>query len=129
MTIKILPSGAKLEISLPSFTEAHNLQKAVAAELKGITLDPTMDLTSPDLLKTLFCTALSSDKILECIFACMKRCTYNDSKMSMDTFEEENARQDFNIACFEIAQEALGPFVKNLSVLLKTTHLKNPAST
>jgi len=120
-----LPSGAVLEIQLAPFGDANKLNKAIAKELKTLSLDSEMNLSDPVFLKDLVCTALSSDGIESCLWACFKRCTYNNEKISQDTFEKEESRQDYFIVCREVLQEQIGPFVKSLLPMWKDG---NPSS-
>lgn len=117
MKIIDLPSGAKLEIALAPFKDAHDLQKALAKEMKEVKIAGGMDITDENLIKDVICTALSSDKIIEAVFVCMKRCTYNGLKITLDTFESEEARGDYYVACMEVAKENILPFLKGLSPL------------
>jgi hypothetical protein len=109
-----LPSGAELKIGLAPFSEANALFKAVGVELKNlkVTLDTDLDV---NLLKDVVCSAVASDKIESCIWDCMKKCVYNESRITKETFEPEEARQDYYVALFEVAKENLLPFTKSLS--------------
>jgi hypothetical protein len=112
-TVK-LPSGAELKIGLAPFSESNALFKAVGAELKSlkVTFDTELDV---NLLKDIVCSAVASDKIEGCIWDCMKKCVYNDSRITKETFEPEEARQDYYVALLEVAKENLIPFTKSLS--------------
>lgn len=109
-----LPSGAKLKITLAPFADAKALYQAMLEEAKSLQLDPEADIGHPNLIKDLFCTALSSKKIEACLVKCMERATYNDLKINNDTFEPESARDDYFTVCFEIAKENVAPFTKSL---------------
>jgi hypothetical protein len=108
-----LPSGAKLRISLSSFAVAKALFEAVAAEAKEMRLDPQSDIDL-DLMKNLFCTGFSSKRIDTALSECMKKCTYNGVRLTEETFEPEEARQDYVTVCLEVALSNLRPFTKNL---------------
>ena len=109
-----LPSGKVLEISLASFSEANALNKAVASELKGLKIDRDLDLEDPNFIKDAVCTAIASDKIMGCLDACIKRCTYDGIKIDKDTFEPEENRQDYFIVYKEVLIETIRPFLKSL---------------
>lgn len=107
-----LPSGAKLEITISPFAQAKTLYQSVMEECKGIKLGSSSDLG--DLIKDLFCIGLSSKKIEAALMDCLKRVTYNGLKISDDTFEPEDARQDYIHVNYEVAKANLQPFMKNL---------------
>ena len=109
-----LPSGAELKIGLAPFSEANALFKAVGSELKNlkVTLDTDIDV---NLLKDIVCSAVASDKIEACIWDCMKKCIYNDTRITKETFEPEEARQDYYVVLLEVAKDNLTPFTKSLS--------------
>ncbi len=114
MKVVNLPSGAKLEITLAPFADAHALQKAMAKELINIKLTGSTDIGDTNLIKDVICSAIASDKIENAINVCMKRCTYNGVKITPDTFEPEEARGDYYQVCSEVAQENILPFTKSL---------------
>ena len=114
-----LTSGAELDVALAPFKDAHDLQRAMAAELKEIKIASDMDITSVDFMKNIICSAISSDKIMNCLNVCMKRCTYNNLKITNDTFEPEEARGDYLQCCVEVAKANLLPFLKGLTAQFK----------
>lgn len=113
MIEKKLPSGAVLKITLAPFAEAKALYQACLEELRGLKVDPHEEI-DVNLFKDLFCVGLSSKKIENALAACMKRSLYNDLKIDENTFEPVDARQDYMVACFEVAKENIAPFVKSL---------------
>lgn len=115
-----LPSGSKLEIDLAPFADANALNKAVAKELKEIEFNPEMDLSNPAFIKDLVCTAFSSELIMSALEACFKRCTYNGLRIDANTFEPEEARQDYFITCKEVLIEQLRPFAPALLSMFLT---------
>lgn len=108
-----LPSGAKLVIQLAPFAASKALYQAVLEEGARIKID-SGDLTDANMFKDVFCTALSSKKIESALWECMKRCTYNGLKIDAETFEKEDARQDYVDTCLEVAKDNIHPFVKHL---------------
>jgi len=117
MIEKKLPSGSTLKFSLAPFADAKALYQACLEEMRGLTVDPREEI-DVNLFKDLFCVALSSKKIEAAVWDCLKRATYNngkgDLKISSDTFEPLEARQDYIPACFEVAKENIAPFAKSL---------------
>ena len=110
-----LPSGATLEITLAPFADANALNKAVAKELLKLKINKDLDFEDPNFIKDLVCSAISSDEIMNALENCFKRCTYNNLKITMDTFESEEARGDYFIVCKEVLTVNCAPFVKSLS--------------
>lgn len=108
-----LPSGAKLVITLPPFEVSKALLQAIAEEGKGVELDPGSPVAA--LWKDVFLTAIASPKIEACIWKCMERATYNGLKITKDTFENEDARDDYLTICYEVARKSILPFTKSLS--------------
>jgi hypothetical protein len=108
-----LPSGAILKITLSPFKDAKALYQAMLEEAKTLKLDPHVEIDT-NLYTDLFCAALSSKRIETALWECMKRVTYNDLKISDDTFEPEAARDDYLQVCFEVAKENVQPFMKAL---------------
>jgi hypothetical protein len=107
-----LPSGAVLKIKAAPWAEAKALYKAVLKEMREVEIKGKTDVL--EMYKNLFCTGFSSDEIDSCLSVCMKRCTYNDLKIDQDTFEKEEAREDYVTVCVEIAKENVLPFLKSL---------------
>lgn len=111
-----LPSGAVLKITPSPFKAAKALYQAILKEGRGVEVSTKTEMST--LFKDLFCTGFSSPQIEECLWACFQRCTYNggngDLRISDDTFEPIQARDDYFTVCVEVAKENVGPFVKSL---------------
>ncbi len=118
-----LPSGAKLDVKLAPFADSKFLLNALLEEVKGVSIAAETQI-DVNLFKDLFCAGFSSPKVDAALKTCMARCLYNGRKIDADTFEAEDARQDYMLACFEIAQANIAPFTKGLyakySTLLET---------
>lgn len=109
-----LPSGAELKIGLAPFSDSKALYQSVLEEAKSLRLDPAAEV-DVNLFKDLFCAGLSSKKIEMSLKECLKKCLYNGLKIDPDkTFEPVEAREDYFQVCFEVAQENIAPFTKNL---------------
>lgn len=109
-----LPSGAKLEVTPSDFKTAKALYMVIAAEAQALKLDPKAEV-DVNFYKDIFCAGISSGLIESALSACMKRCTYNGLKITDDTFEPIEARQDYLLVCFEVARANVEPFMKGLS--------------
>lgn len=113
MRVVDLPSGAKLEITMAPFAQAKVLYMALMEECKSLKIDASTEL-DVNFWKDLMCIGLSSKKIDAAIEECMRRCLYNGLKIDKDSFESEDARQDYLVAVFEVASENVKPFTKSL---------------
>lgn len=111
----ILPSGAKLEITVAPFRISKALYQAMADEAKALKLDPAAEV-DVNFWKDLFCIGVASPAIEDKIWACLDRATYNGLKITQETFEPIEARDDYLTACFEVAQDNVRPFTKSLFV-------------
>ncbi len=87
---------------------------AVVAEAKNLKID-SQDEMNANFLKDIFCTALSSERIEEKLWACMARVTIDGVKVTPDLFESADHRADYFDVCFEVAKENVLPFTKSLS--------------
>lgn len=125
---KTLASGRVLILQMASFAIASRLMKAVAGELKAVKLGDALKLSGAmtaadlmqadlpvDALKDLVCQLLGSEPVEEAVRECMKGCQYNGEAMGADTFEPEDARQDYLPAAWEVMTLNLTPFFKSLS--------------
>lgn len=127
---KTLDSGAVLEVTMAPFEDGHRLLKAVMREaesvkvslgVKGKTLGDifSLELTDEtlDMIKNVVSRLVSSDTIEEALWICIGRATYNNVKITKDTFEDEKARGDYFLVMKEVLGFNLRPFVKNLASL------------
>lgn len=114
----ILPSGAVLKIGAAPFVDAKELYQAVLREVRGVE-----GTTYTDIFKELVCIGFSSPLIEKCLLKCLERCTYNaasgegagvDLKITTDTFEPVERRDDYMKVCAEVVKENVLPFGKSL---------------
>lgn len=108
-----LPSGAELRIQLSSFGTGRAMYQAVCEELKSLKLDPEAEV-DVNLKKDLFLAMMTSKKVESCVWACFEKCLYNESRISEETFEPIEARDDYITLCYEVAKENIAPFWKSL---------------
>lgn len=107
-----LPSGAKLEVTLSPFAVSKALYQAIAEDLKEIRISAGSDVAG--MLKDAFCAGISSKRIEQSLRECMKKATYNGVRITDDTWEPEESRQDYLPACLEVASVNVRPFMKSL---------------
>jgi hypothetical protein len=108
-----LPSGATLKITPSPFAVARDLFQAVTDELKAVHISASTEI-DVNLFKDMFCAGLSSKRIEKCLMECLKKATYNGLKITEDTFEPVEAREDYVHVMLEVAKENLAPFMKSL---------------
>ena len=112
-TIITLTSGATLDVStLPSFEVSEALYKAF---LKDVLLptDPDKQINE-SLMKDFFCRGFTSEDIRKALWKCMEKALYNGQKITKDTFESEESRQDYVDVCYHVTFRNLVPFMKGL---------------
>lgn len=107
-----LPSGAVLKVQPTTFVQAKALNQELLKSLRTVPLTSTNEVG--EMVKNLFTTGFSSPEIEKRIWDCFDRCLYNDHKITQDTFEPAEARQDYVVVCYEVAKENILPFVKSL---------------
>jgi hypothetical protein len=111
-----LPSGAELRITLAPFSDAKALYQAFLEEVKTLKWEATTEIDT-NFIKDIFCVGLASKKFEGALWKCMERALYNNLKITDQTFEPEEARQDYVPVCFEVAKENITPFTKTLMPL------------
>ena len=130
-----LKSGATLAVSIAPFTAGNRLMKAVARELSSVdfnlevarelsSVDFNLDLKSFDelsdkdinVLKNVAFQTLQSDAIEAAVMECMKKCLYNEQRITEKTFEPEEARPDYLPVAWEVMKANLRPFFAGLDL-------------
>ena len=125
-----VPSGAEVVIREAPFQDVMRLKSAifsVAAEsgldLEGINFDDDISKLIAPIVKTALHID-SSQKVMEELFNCLQRCTYDGEKITEQTFEATKARGDFYIVAFECIKVNLLPFIAGLRSQLEASGLK-----
>ena len=113
-----LPSGSVLGISVAPFADARALYQALLEEGLSLQLDVEAEMDA-NFFKDIFCKGFSSKKIESALTKCMERAVIDGLKVTNDSFEPEDKRQDYFTVLFEVAAENIRPFTKSLSVQLK----------
>jgi len=121
----LAPSGKKVVINAAPFRDVMALKQAIASEIANskfkIDLDfsgqaasfKDMDFDVAEIVK-LLALVDSSDAVYGKMLSCLVRCTHNGEKITENTFEPEDFRQDYYeivLACLKVN---LGPFFKGL---------------
>lgn len=107
-----LPSGRKLHIQTANFETSRALFEACMEEVKALKVDPEAEI-DVNFLKDVFCTAISSKKIMKCVWDCFKTVTIDEVRISKDTFEPVDARADYYTVCWEVTHDNVLPFMKS----------------
>lgn len=108
-----LPSTAVLEVDLAPFADGKALYQAFLEEVQSVKLDPSAQV-DVNMWKEFACIALSSKKVEKALWVCLGRATYNKLKVTPDTFEPEEARQDYFDTLMHVAEVNVRPFTKPL---------------
>lgn len=108
-----LPSGRKMEVVPAPFAEAKRLYQAFASEMKKVDLK-SMEAMDVNSLKNAICAMVESSAMEAALWPCVIRCTYQGQKITAQTFEPLEAREDFMDIYYEVAQENIAPFLKGL---------------
>lgn len=112
MKTVVLPSGAKLDITASPFAVAKNLFQSVLKELKSVKVDSQAQVFN--LAKDTVCSLICSPEVEAALSECMKKVAYKDKRITADTFEAIDAREDYLEVCYEVAKENLTPFMRHV---------------
>ncbi len=112
-----LGSGAILEMTIASFEDGKKLLKAVTKEVKGIEITKGQDAIN--VIKNMVASVILSDEIDSALKPCLDRSTYNNKRITQETFEDEIARGDYLMVLKEVLEYNLTPFFSNLLSMLK----------
>jgi len=128
------PSGAAVEITLSEFQIGFDLMRAVlkAARAGGIgskmpeKLSDLAGLANKDVKEIagfidIIIDILASKEVEDLIYKCFEKCTYNNARITRDTWDKEDARGDFLWVAYIVGFENIRPFVSHLLSGLKTT--------
>ena len=108
-----LPSGAILKIGLAPFRDGRELYQAVLNEAKGIDIDANQEIDS-NFFKNIACYLFASKDIEDKLSKCFEKCLYDGQRITEETFEPEDARQDYFEVMILVAKENILPFGKAL---------------
>ncbi len=139
---KKLESGAEIDVQPASFQDANKLLKTVMREAEKIQINLGVsgasslasllkDEAKDDILNTIknaIARVISSEEIESALWPCMSRVTYNGQKVTKETFDNPDARQDFLPLMKEVLGYNLRPFFKGLNLSFMQTLQKNLGS-
>ena len=112
MEFETKETGAKVVINPCSLMEAFMLKSAIQKALigNGIKLEDAFETG----ISSIFLALDSSPEVFKCLFECLKKSTYNDVKITMETFDKDDARQDLYEVFFYCLKVNIYPFFKPL---------------
>lgn len=112
MEFKSENTGVKVVINPCSFQDAFKLKSAIQKALlkSGVSIEQALDQD----LSSLILAIDSDEEIMKCMFECLKKSTYDGIKITMDTFENEEARGDLYDIFFQCLKVNIYPFFKPL---------------
>lgn len=133
MDTTTLKSGRELGLALAPFSVGSKLFKAVLAELRSINIDVTkldmgmeLNLRAIDprlinIIKDAFCEIATSETVEVAFFECAGRCLLNGQKITRETFEAPDAREDYLPVAWEVIKYNLAPFFRGLASQLSAS--------
>lgn len=123
-----LNSGAKLEVTESSFSDAYALEKSLISSVKETNLSglqvkkDIFDMDIDVLLKSVLMMA-TSPQVEQCLFKCFERATYNNLRINRGLFDDPKIglqiREDFYEICLKVAEVNCRPFLKRIFSVLK----------
>lgn len=140
----VLPSGAKLGITVAPFEDVMELQTVIGeamgkfqmpADLAGVDISLSGILSSPSLLAELadkIKAVGTSRGVRAIVMRCFERCTYNGTRITKQLFDDpklsEGARADYYTIFMKVLEANCKPFfVQTFSAL--SAVLKTPPAT
>lgn len=133
MDTTTLKTGRELQLGLAPFAVGSKLFKTVLGELRTINIEATkldlnmeLDLRKIDprlinTMKDLFCEIASSDAVESAFFECAGRCLLDGKKITRETFESPDMREDYLPVAWEVIKYNLLPFFRGLASQLSTS--------
>ena len=124
-----LQNGHVLGLTIADFGPANRLRKEIVRELRSVKIDTDIDLSNAkkllemeldpktlNTIKDLVCQLLGSDAVEAAVFECMKKCTLQGEKVTQQTFDNAEMREDFLVVAWEVIKTNVGPFFAGLDL-------------
>ena len=122
-------SGKQVVINYAGFKDACELKRQVGLELLKVNvnindlINKELDSQSINTFKDLIFTIDSSKEIEDCLFKCLARSLYNNSKITKELFEDKEVVHEYYDIMIACMRENLRPFFEKqfatLNELLK----------
>lgn len=120
---KMLESGARLVVSDARFQDADALFKALAKNVRHMTLTPDLLKMDVAVLQGPIIDAATSDEVSDKLFKCLALCTYEGQRVSRELFDDpklgRQARADYFQIAWEVIRFNCGPFLERIPMWLK----------
>lgn len=100
-------------MQLAPFRDAKRLFDAVIKEVKAAKLDPKQEL-DVNFIKDMLFSVVASESVEAAIWPCLAHSIYEKHRITTDSFESLEGREDFLEICYEVGKENILPFGKNL---------------
>lgn len=115
-------SGASVQIGVAGWEATMRLKNAafrelakVGLDIKGMKLSKDMDISG---LISAFLAVESSPEVYEALWPCLEKSLYNSKKITKNTFEPEEARQDYYEILLEFLKVNFTPFLPKVALKL-----------
>lgn len=105
-------NGAKVVINAAPLADAFKLKASVEKALLAKGLD-IVKIADGDIVSA-FMALDSSEEVYQAMFDCLKKSTYNNQKITLETFEPEDARKDLYDVFFYCLKVNVYPFFKGV---------------
>lgn len=118
-----LKSGRTLGMTMAPFSVGSKLYRTIAKELREVKLElpaGTKSITDLDIgvAKDAILQLIASSELEAVVFECFNRCTLDGVKVTRETFESEEGREDYFPAALEVVKYNLTPFFRGLDFKL-----------
>ena len=119
-------NGVDVKINPADFISAMKLKNAVLKAVKDSGVDiskidlETINASSLQPILEVVLYADTSEAVENALFKCLERCTYRGERITRDTFEPVEAREDYYEIVLACLKENLAPFFKNLILKLSS---------
>lgn len=108
-----LKSGRMLEIGLANFRDSKKLFDAVLTEIKASKVDVSTEIDA-NFIKDCLLSVVSSENVEKALWPCLTKSLYQKVRITPETFEGREEREDYLEICYEVGKENIIPFGKNL---------------
>lgn len=113
----IAKSGKKVVVNTAPWVDAKNLKAAIEKEASkaGFKFDMQADISS---LLSMALSVDSSPDVETALYSCLARCTRDNNKITMQTFDAKEAREDYYEIVKSCLMENFAPLVVSLLSVL-----------
>ena len=112
MEYKSEATGARIVINPCSYVEARKLQTTLQKALLAQQLN-LEQLWDSDIMTVIFALD-SSEDVINSLFSCLKRSTYNDVAIKEEVFDDVKAREDLYEIFYNCIKINIYPFLKTV---------------